>query len=60
MEVQNDNGHDGANLNNHQEQREERIGNLQFHELVNKNHVARRGNRQPFGNTLDQTNEQCF
>ena len=60
MEVQNDNGHDGANLDDDQEQRKERIGNLQFHELVNKNHVARRGNRQPFSNTLDQTNEQCF
>ena len=40
MEIQNDDGHDGANLNDNQEQRKERIRNLQFRELVNKNHVA--------------------
>ena len=42
MEVQREHGQDGADLDDDQEQREELRGNLELHEIVDENHVARR------------------
>ena len=42
MEVQREHGQDGADLDDHQEQPEELRGNLELHEVVDEDHVARR------------------
>ena len=42
VEVQREHGQDGADLDDHQEQRKKLRGNLELDEIVDENHVARR------------------
>ena len=58
MEVQRKHGQDGADLDYHQEKRQELVGNLQLDEVVDDDHVARRRNGQPFRNALDDAEQQ--
>ena len=58
MEVQGEHGQDGADLDDHQEQRKELRGNLELHEIVDEDHMARRRDGQPFGDALDDAYEE--
>ena len=42
MEVQREHGQDGADLDDHQKQRKKLRGNLELHEIVDEDHMARR------------------
>ena len=58
MEVQDEHGHDGAQLDDHQEQLQELRRHVQLHELVHENHVARGRDGQPFGDALHDADEE--
>ena len=63
VEVQDEHGHDGAQLDDHEEQGQKLVGHLQLHELVHEDHMAGRGDGQPFGDALHDADEeglQCF
>ena len=60
VEVHDDDGENRADLDDHEEQGEELVGYLQFHELVDEDHVAGRRDGQPFGNAFDNALEQGF
>ena len=58
MEVQDEHGHDGTQLDDHQEQLQELRRHVQLHELVHENHVARGRDGQPFGDALHDADEE--
>ena len=51
----NHNRHDGTNLDDHQKQLQELIAYIELHEFVDQNHMTCRGNREPFGDALGDT-----
>lgn len=57
MEVQREHGQDGADLDDHQKQRKKLRGNLELHEIIDENHMARRRDGQPFGDALDDADQ---
>lgn len=60
VEEQQDDGEDGAELNNDQKRAVERLRHLELDEFVQKHHVTRRGDGQPFGDALDDTEQKRF
>ena len=60
VEVQHADGENRTELNNDEEHVPELFGDVQFHELVDQDHVTGRGDGQPLGDALDQTKEGGF
>ncbi len=58
VEVQDEHGEDGADLDHHEEQGEELFRYLQLDELVDEDHVAGRRDGKPFGDALDDADEE--
>ena len=50
----------GTQLNDNEEHVPELLGDIELDELVDENHVARRGHRQPLGDALDEAKERRF
>ena len=57
-EVEDDDGHDGADLDDDEEEIEEGRRDVELHELVDEDHVPGRRDGQPFGQSLDKTDEK--
>ena len=60
VEVHHDDGQNGTQLNDNEEHVPELLGDVELDELVDENHVARRGHRQPLGDALDEAKERRF
>lgn len=60
MEIEQDDRHDSAQLDDHKEEREELIAHVELHEFVDQDHVARRRDGEPFGDTFDDADEEGF
>ena len=60
VEEQDADGQNGAKLNHDQEHIPERLAHVHLDELIHQDHVTGRGNRQPFGDALDQAHEGRF
>ena len=52
------NRHDGADLDNDQEQLQKLIAYVELHEFIDQDHMTRRGDRKPFGDALGDTEQQ--
>ena len=60
MEIEQDDRHDGAQLDDHKEKREELIAHVELHEFIDQDHMARRRDGEPFGDTFNDADEECF
>ena len=49
--------HNGTELDDHEERVVERARHVELDELIEQHHVARRGYGQPFGNALDDAEQ---
>ena len=60
MEIEQDDRHDSAQLDDHEEEREELIAHVELHEFIDQDHVARRRDGEPFGDAFDDADEEGF
>ena len=57
LEIEHDDGHDGAELNNHEEHVHELLGYLQLDELIYQDHVSGARDRQPLRQSLNHAEQ---
>jgi hypothetical protein len=60
IEEQHDDSEDGTKLDHDEEHVPEVLRDIESDELVQKEHMAGRGNRQPFGDAFDEAVERSF
>ena len=60
VKIEQDDRHDSAQLDDHEEEREELIAHVELHEFIDQDHVARRRDGEPFGNAFNDANKECF
>lgn len=60
VEIEQDDRHDSAQLDDHEEEREELIAHIELHKFVDQDHVARRRDGEPFGDAFDDADEEGF
>ena len=60
VEIEQDDRHDSAQLDDHEEEREELIAHVELHEFIDQDHVARRRDGEPFGDAFDDADEESF